>query len=106
MSVQHKALLAIGLKEDQIDFDEINDPEASFEDEFLITADNWEAYDRDYIYGYVVCEVDEGQMIPCLTDKMFQRMADLEMELENRLREYGLEKTLDDINVYLICQVD
>lgn len=103
MSVQHKALMAIGLKEDQIDFDKVNDLE-SFVDDFLIDSDNW--CGGKHIYGYVVCEADESQVVPCLTDGMFQKMADLELELENRLREYGLDKTLDDFNVYLISQVD
>ncbi len=105
MSVQHKALMVIGLREDQIDFDKINDLE-SFADDFLIMADSYWHDSDNRLYGYVVCEVDEGQIMPCLTDEMFQRMADLEMELENRLRKYGIEKTLDSFNVYLVSQVD
>lgn len=103
MSVQHKALMAIGLKEDQIDFDKVNDLE-NFIYEFLIDSDSW--CDGEHIYGYVVCAAYESEIMPCLTDKMFQRMADLELELENRLQEYGIEKTLDEFNVYLISQVD
>lgn len=105
MSVQHKALMVIGLKENQIDFEKVNDLE-SFADDFLIMANSYWHDSDNRLYGYVVCEADEGQAIPCLTDEMFQKMADLEAELEQNLRMYGLEITLDDINVYLICQVD
>ena len=103
MSVQHKALMVIGLREDQINFGKINDLE-SFTDDFLIMADTW--CGGEHLYGFIVHEADEGQVVPCLTNESFQRMADLEMELENRLRKYGIEKTLDSFNVYLVSQVD
>lgn len=103
MSVEHKALLAIGLREDQIDFEKVNDLE-SFVDEFLIDSDSW--CGGEHLYGYVVCEADESQVVPCLTDGMFLKVANLATKLANRLYEFGLEKTLDDFNVYLISQVD
>ena len=102
--IENKALLVIGLKENQIDLDKINDIE-SFVEEFLIDSDPW--CGGEHVYGYVVCKANEGQVIPCLIDEMFQRMSDLETMLENRLQKYGVDEvTLADINIYLISRVD